>query len=151
MARLCSRATVIPPSSFGESELRGYAWCGRDNKTTVTILVNLGETAMNTTVAIGAIEARSCVRCSVAIGAEPGAASDHPGAASKRKVWVLTAGDERGLHSRRIRVNGQLIPNDGPPPTDTQLAGAEVAGASVMLAGHSAAFVVDAVETCGGV
>ena len=147
-------ATVIPPLSFGESELRGYAWCGRDNKTTVTILVNLGETALNmqsSQMGTPRILAGSLAGYpGVAIGAEPGAASDHPGAASKRKVWVLTAGDERGLHSRRIRVNGQLIPNDGPPPTDTQLAGAEVAGASVMLAGHSAAFVVDAAETCGG-
>ena len=28
-------------------------------------------------------------------------------------MWLLTAGDELGLYSRRIRVNGRLMPDDG--------------------------------------
>ena len=117
------RATVVPEPSFEyESKLRSYAFCGRDGRSTTTILVNLGSAPLNVTLAVG-------------------------GAAQKsRTVWLLTAGDDLGLHSRRIRVNGRLMPDDGTAPSEAELAGLRLpaAGSTVALPGLSAALVADA-------
>ena len=117
------RATVVPEPSFEyESKLRAYAFCGRDGRSTTTILVNLGSAPLNVTLAVG-------------------------GAAQKsRTVWLLTAGDDLGLHSRRIRVNGRLMPDDGTAPSEAELAGLRLpaAGSTVALPGLSAALVADA-------
>jgi hypothetical protein len=115
-------ATVIPGAAFEyDRKLRAYAFCGRDGSSTTTILINLADSDMNVTVASGTAE-------------------------QGRKIWLLTAGDELGLHSRHIRVNGRLMPDDGRAPTEAELAGHELpaADSTVVMPGMSAAFVVDA-------
>jgi hypothetical protein len=129
-------ATVIPSATFGDDKLRAYAFCGTENRTVTTILINLGATPMNVTV-VTSLQSW-----------EPAANAK---AVRGRHIWLLTAGadataNSNSLHSSRININGHRMPNDGTLPTEALLAGVAPptgAGSTVLLPPLSAAFVVD--------
>ena len=135
---------------YGASKLRAYAFCGPGNRSVTTVLVNLGPDALNATIAVGppaGVPASATTRSAPGGGSGGGADKGDSGG---RRVWHLTAG-EGGLHSARIKVNGRLMPSNGVLPSAGELAGVSAApDGTVLLAGHSAAFVVDGTLSCGG-
>jgi len=128
-------------------------FCGPGNRSVTTVLINLGPDALNATIAVGppvrvpASTTASPTRSAPGRGSGGGA---DEGDAGGRRVWHLTAG-EGGLHSARIKVNGRLMPSNGVLPSAGELAGVSAApDGTVLLAGHSAVFVVDGTLSCGG-
>lgn len=153
-------ATVEPSQAFGESKLRAYSFKSKKSALAgldvgeskqeggvVTVLINLGAHAINTTVTVGGGGGGGGIggsNNSKMGGSGEGGSSD----LNQRLVWHLAgvggSDTTAALESSRVKINGNLMPNDGELPSEKEIAGVKTnCTAAVLLKPYSAAFIVD--------